>query len=264
MVPASILCPFVLCRSPRLSGVPHPVPIGLRGQEPESPPQSPSLSGFQPGATSVSQRRLARQRVLALLHSSARPSPACAFAAAALTLAGSGETSPRRPSPVEARAASASPRLPREGARQPPRLHPLRGAAAIWGPCQARLLGARAQLLLEDEAPRIGERCRRTGRSPASGLRRAALGDAPRGRWLKRVAADWTRAPLVTSATLYEKELQLRTRQGGPTRALRTVLPVSVTSARCGLATSRLPRTSPPRAGRRKLRAAPLNLPRSP
>lgn len=144
--------------------------------------------------------------------------------AAALTLAGSGETSPRRPSPVEARAASASSRLPREGARQPPRLHPLRGAAAIWGPCQARPFGARAQLVREDEAPRRRELFRRTRRSPASGLRRAALRDAPRGRWLKRVAEDRTRAPLVTSATLYERELQLQTRQGGLARALRSVL----------------------------------------
>lgn len=66
------------------------------------------------------------------------------------------------------------------------------------------------------------------------------------------------------SATLYKPELQLPTRRGGPVRALRSVLPASVTGAHCGLATSRLPRASPPRAGRRKLRAAPLNLPRSP
>lgn len=237
---------------------------GWGEQEPESPPQSPSfwlpVRGHLCFAAPAGQAQSASSPTLLC----APLSPACAFVAAALTLAGSGETSPRRPSPVEARAASASSRLPREGARQPPRLHPLRGAAAIWGPCQARPFGARAQLVREDEAPRRRELYRRTRRSPASGLRRAALRDAPRGRWLKRVAEDRTRAPLVTSATLYERELQLQTRQGGLARALRSVLPASVTTARCGLATSRLPRTSPPRAGRRKLRAAPLNLPRSP
>lgn len=154
---ASILCPFVLCRSPGADHrLPPLAPIGLRGQGPESPPQSPSLSGFQPGATRVLQRRPARRSALALLQSSARPSRRLALSRPPPSR-GSVEASPRRPSPVEVRAASASPRLPREGARRPPRLHPLRGAAAIWGPCQARPLGARAQLAPEDkEAPGEG------------------------------------------------------------------------------------------------------------
>lgn len=48
--------------------------------------------------------------------------------------------SPVRLSNAEARTPSARGQLPREGARPPPRLLPLRGAAAIWGPCQSRPL----------------------------------------------------------------------------------------------------------------------------
>nr|XP_036851368.1 basic salivary proline-rich protein 4-like [Manis javanica] len=49
--------------------------------------------------------------------------------------AGSGAASPASPSNGEARTPSAPGRLLREGARPPPRLHPLGGDAAIWGPC---------------------------------------------------------------------------------------------------------------------------------
>lgn len=83
----AFFAPSSCAGAPGLSGVPHPVPIGLPGQEPESPPQSPSRSGFQLGATSVSQRRLARRSVPSSLTLLCAPlSPARAFAATVLSL----------------------------------------------------------------------------------------------------------------------------------------------------------------------------------
>lgn len=175
----AFFAPSSCAGAPGLIRLPPLAPIGLRGQGPESPPQSPSLParGHPRLVTPAGKAQRARSPPVLC----APLSQACTFAAAALTRAGSVEASPRRPSPVEVGAASASPRLPREGARRPPRLHPLRGAAAIWGPCQARPLGARAQLAREDkEAPGEGLRAAAPGRPLLAGCGEL-LAEMPRG-----------------------------------------------------------------------------------
>lgn len=67
-----------------------------------------------------------------------RHAPVPARVSAATAPAGSVEASSVSPSSGEARTPCAPGRLPREGARPPPRLHPLCLAAAFWGPCQSR------------------------------------------------------------------------------------------------------------------------------
>lgn len=81
--------------------------------------------------------------------------------------AGSWGASPVRPSNGEARTPGAPGRLPREGARPPPRLHPLRGAAAIWGPCQSRPLWGPRRARTGRRQPQRGPGPP-TRRSPAS------------------------------------------------------------------------------------------------
>lgn len=153
---------------------------------------------------------------------------------------------PVRSSNGAAFAPSAPGRLPREGARPPPRLHPLGGAAAIWGPCQSRPLRGRAELARE----RLSHR-----RPPAGAARR----DAPRVQRLraepgwKRVAAD--AAPLANSVTLREPGPEPRRRRWGP-RGWRGPSP-NVRGGRrlrsLGLTPCLPPLPpSPPRAGRRK------------
>lgn len=80
--------------------------------------------------------------------------------------AGSRGASPDRPSHGGARTPGAPGRLPREGARPPPRLHPLGGAAAIWGPCQSRPFWGPRRARAGGGSPG-GDPGPPTGRSPA-------------------------------------------------------------------------------------------------
>jgi hypothetical protein len=185
-------------------------PQTLWGQEPESRPHTPSLPGFHPVSQGQPRRSL-RPGCDAPL------SPACAFAAAALTPGPLRGASPVRPSHGEAGAPSAPRRLPREGARPPPRLHPLRGAAAIWGPCQSRPLRGPHRARAGGGSPWRGPRPlhravpseRRCG-EPRAEMPRGGGGREPS---LGGRAPQRKRAPLATSVTLREPGLEPRRRR---------------------------------------------------
>ena len=90
----------------------------------------------------------------------------------------------RPPSSAEARAPSAPGRLPREGARPPPRLHPLCGDAAIWGPCQSCPLWGPRLARAGGGSPWQGPGPPHRATPLPAPVRGAGRLDAPRGQWL--------------------------------------------------------------------------------